>query len=208
MTSSPPFAKPVLRGWSHAIAAAAAVGATVVLATQTRDDLPRFLSVLVYGISLVLLFATSALYHLGSWSGRWRTILRTADHANIFLVIAGTYTPICVNVLSGWLRPTVLGAVWGAAGLGILFTLATLRLPRWLMAALYVVTGWIALVPGPQLTVLLPAPLCSCSSPAVSCTLPEQLFTCAGGQIQRRAFSDTTRSSTALSSQAAWRFSS
>lgn len=158
MTSSPPPAKPILRGWSHAVAAGAAVGATLILGAQTRDDSLRFISVLVYGVSLVLLFATSALYHVGSWSGRWRTILRAVDHANIFLVIAGTYTPICVIVLSGWLRSTVLGAVWAAAGLGIFFTVATLRLPRWLMASLYVATGWIALFPGPQLIALLPVP--------------------------------------------------
>jgi hemolysin III len=86
--------KPVFRGWSHAAAAIAAIAATMALGWETRADPPRLLSMLVYGATLVALYATSALYHIGEWRGRWRTTLRAIDHANIFFVIAGTYTPI------------------------------------------------------------------------------------------------------------------
>ena len=62
---------------------------------------------LAYGSSMIELYAVSAVYHLGSWHGRRRGIVRALDHANIFILIAGTYTPFCVNVLSGWLRPAM-----------------------------------------------------------------------------------------------------
>ena len=158
LATSPASPRPLLRGWSHAVAVVPAVAATVLLAALSRDDLPRLVSMLVYGGSLVALYATSALYHIGPWTGRWRTILRSADHANIFLVIAGTYTPICVNLLSGWLRPAILVAVWTVAMAGATFSVATLRRPRWVAVALYVGAGWIALVPAPSLVQVLPPP--------------------------------------------------
>ena len=113
---------------------------------------------LVYGASLITLYATSALYHLGPWTGRWRTTLRAVDHANIFLVIAGTYTPICVTLLSGWLRPAVLVSAWTVAAAGMTLSGLMLRLPRWLAVALYVSAGWMALVPAPTLIQSLPLP--------------------------------------------------
>ena len=158
LTTSTVAGKPLLRGWSHAVAVVPAVAATVILISQSRDDLPRLLSMLVYGVSLIALYATSALYHIGSWAGRWRTTLRAIDHTNIFLVIAGTYTPICVNLLSGWLRPTVLISIWIVAAAGVTFSVAALRLPRWLGVTLYVGAGWIALVPAPTLVQTLPLP--------------------------------------------------
>src|SRR5688572_13748269 len=97
-------AKPRMRGWSHAVAAFAALGVTIGLMIQTHDDMMRFVSVLIFGLSMILLYGFSAVYHIGPWQGRRHAVLRAIDHANIFLLIAGTYTPISVIVLSGKLR--------------------------------------------------------------------------------------------------------
>ncbi len=101
-------AEPLLRGWFHAIAAVGSVSSTIGLLLQTLDDPIRLVSLLVFGLSMIELYTVSAIYHVGWWKGRRRTVLRALDHANIFVLIAGTYTPICVNVLSGWLRVAML----------------------------------------------------------------------------------------------------
>jgi hemolysin III len=150
--------KPLLRGWLHAGAAVVSVVVTALLLWRTRDDLTRFFSMLVFGLSMVELYSVSATYHIGRWVGRRRQILRALDHANIFVLIAGTYTPICVNVLDGPLRVAVLGVVWALAVVGISTTVLAFRLPRWVYTGLYVLMGWVAIVPFPTLTRLLPWP--------------------------------------------------
>ncbi len=134
----------------------AAVAATGGLLARSGDDLPRLLSMLVYGLSMIELYAISAIYHIGRWQGRRRHMLRALDHANIYIMIAGTYTPFCVNVLSGWLRPTVLGLIWTLAVLGAASSIFTLALPRWTAVALYFGMGWVALIPAPTLVGALP----------------------------------------------------
>jgi hemolysin III len=109
----------LLRGWSHGLAAAGALGWLGVLCWRAWGDWPRLGSLVIYGLSLVSLFGVSALYHLGDWQGRAYRRLRAMDHANIFLLIAGTYTPLCFNLLIGWVRPAVLGLIWGLAALPV-----------------------------------------------------------------------------------------
>jgi hemolysin III len=148
--------KPLLRGWFHAVAALGAVAATVGLLLRTQDDPIRLLSMLVFGLSMIELYALSAVYHIGSWQGRRRTVLRALDHANIFVLIAGTYTPICVNVLSGWLRTGVLALIWSLALAGVIGAVFTLRLPRWLSTGLYIVMGWVSVAAAPEIARILP----------------------------------------------------
>jgi hemolysin III len=148
--------KPRLRGWSHALAAVGALAATVALCWRCSDDPPRVASMLVYGLSMGWMFAVSATYHLGTWRPAPRRLLRALDHASIFVLIAGTYTPVAFNALAGWERPIVLGAIWTLAALGIMFSASTLRLPRWATPALYVGMGWVALVSTPSLATALP----------------------------------------------------
>ena len=148
--------KPLLRGWLHLAAAGAAVVATVGMLLMTYHDLPRFMTLLIFGLSMVVLFAVSSVYHIGSWRGRAATMLRAFDHANIFLLIAGTYTPICAIVLEGPLRIVILAVIWLLAVVGVGSSVLTLRIPRWAMAALYLGMGWIALVPMPSLLRELP----------------------------------------------------
>jgi hemolysin III len=148
--------KPLLRGWLHALAAVAAVIFTVFLCLRSRTDLPRLLSLLIYGLSMIELYTVSALYHIGTWSQRLHAFLRALDHANIFLFIAGTYTPLCFNLLSGWLRPALLLIIWSAALLGMSLGVLILQAPRWLTAGLYVIMGWVVLVALPAFLVVVP----------------------------------------------------
>ena len=148
--------KPALRGWFHAFAALAAVVVTVALLLQTLDDALRFISLLTFGLSMVELYSISAIYHIGRWRGRCRTVFRSLDHANIFVMIAGTYTPISVNVLSGWMRIGTLVLIWSLALAGASAAVFTLRLPRWFSTALYLGMGWVSLISLPTLVQLLP----------------------------------------------------
>lgn len=142
--------KPLLRGWSHLVAAVAAVGVTIGLLAQTYGDIPRFVSLLVFGISMIALYAVSATLHLGRWRGRLFKVLCSLDHANIFLIIAATYTPFCVVVLSGGMRIMMLALIWGLALVGIVCLALSLRLPRWVMVAQYVAMGWLAVLMMPS----------------------------------------------------------
>ncbi|MFI5273993.1 MAG: hemolysin III family protein [Ktedonobacterales bacterium] len=141
-----PPPKPLLRGRFHAAAAAVALLFTVALCWRSRSDPPRMLSLLIFGLSMVELYSVSALYHIGAWGPRAGRRLRALDHANIFVLIAGTYTPLCFNVLSGWLRPALLALIWALAVAGAALATLTLRTPRWLTAGLYLGMGWVSLL--------------------------------------------------------------
>ena len=127
--AAPLGAKPLLRGWLHAVAAVGATGATIGLLVVTPVDPRRLLPVLVFGLSMVALYTVSAVYHLGRWQGRRLTLLCAADHASIFVLIAGTYTPICMIVLAGWFGALVLALIWALARLGMACAVLTLRRP-------------------------------------------------------------------------------
>lgn len=148
--------KPLLRGWFHAVAAVGAVVLTIVLCWLSRGDTPRLISMLIFGLSMVELYTVSATYHIGRWPERTRRVLRSLDHANIFVLIAGTYTPLCFNILDGWLRITILSIIWFLALLGMAFSVLTLRLPRWVGASLYIGMGWVALLAIPGFLAVLP----------------------------------------------------
>jgi len=157
---SSPLHKPMLRGWIHAWAAAGAVGMTFALCWLSRDDTPRLISMLVFGLSMVALYTISAIYHIGTWQGTTFRVLRSLDHSNIFFVIAGTYTPLCFNVLTGWLRTTVLILIWVMALGGIVVSVGTVT-GRWpvsrkVSTIFYVIMGWISLLTLPALWVALP----------------------------------------------------
>ena len=143
--------KPLLRGYSHAVTAPLALLATVVLAVMAAGDTARQVTVLIYGATMVLLFSGSALYHVGNWSQRTRDWLQRLDHSNIFLLIAGTYTPIAFAVLAGWERVAVLGAVWGLSLVGVTIAVGGVRLPRPLFVGLYLLIGWVALLAIPAI---------------------------------------------------------
>jgi hemolysin III len=143
--------KPLLRGLSHAVSAPLAVAATIVLAVLAGGDPAKQLTVVIYGASMVLLFSGSALYHIPNWSERQRERLRRLDHSNIFLLIAGTYTPIAFALLQGWQRLAVLGSVWGLSLLGVGIAVGGMKVPRWLFTSLYLMVGWVAVLAMPAI---------------------------------------------------------
>jgi hemolysin III len=136
-----PKVKPLLRGVSHQIAAIVAAIATALLVVRARSNDSVFAS-LVFGTSLTLLLGTSALYHRVTWSPAGRARMRKLDHAAIFLLIAGGYTPIL------WLVPPTetghraLLLIWIGAALGVLKSIAWSGAPKWLTAGMCVVLGW------------------------------------------------------------------
>ncbi|BDZ61862.1 UPF0073 inner membrane protein YqfA [Demequina sediminis] len=136
--------KPLLRGWLHLGAAPVALVAGLAL-TAAAPTLAGRVSFAVFTLTAVLLFGTSAIYHRGNWSDHTRAILRRMDHANIFLIIAGTYTPLTVLLLDGPTARTILTIVWAGALLGLLFRVLWLGAPRWMYVPIYLALGWVAM---------------------------------------------------------------
>ena len=143
--------KPLLRGYLHAVAAVFAFVGTIYLLLRTIGDTPKQLSLLIYGVSSILLFGWSAFYHIGTWSMPRRAFMRRIDHANIFVLIAGTYTPIVFNVMIGNWRIAILSIIWVLAVVGVATAAPAVHLPRWITAALYVVMGWVVIAAMPEL---------------------------------------------------------
>jgi hemolysin III len=141
--------KPRLRGWLHLAAAPVSLAAGVVLIVLSPTATTRLGSV-VYVLSSVLLFSVSAIYHRGRWSPRVTDVLRRLDHANIFLLIAGTYTPFSLLLLSGTDRIMMLTVVWTGALLGVAFRVLWIDAPRWLCVPIYVALGCAAVFVLPQ----------------------------------------------------------
>jgi hemolysin III len=142
--------KPRLRGVFHQYAFFVSLGSgvlLVLLAATTRASV----AAAVYAASVSALFGVSALYHRVTWSGPARRRMRRLDHAMIFLLIAGTYTPVGLLVLHGTLATVVLAVVWGGAVAGIVLELAWTRAPGWLGGTVYLALGWVAVVAMPQL---------------------------------------------------------
>ncbi len=134
--------KPRLRGWLHAGMApvALALGAVlVVLAPSTGAKVAAGVFTLTAG----LLFGTSGVYHRGSWSPRVAGVLKRLDHSNIFLIIAGSYTPFAL-LLPRAQATTLLAVVWTGAVLGVIFRVFWITAPRWLYTPIYVALGWVA----------------------------------------------------------------
>jgi hemolysin III len=114
-------------------------------------------SCLVYGITLILVYATSTLYH-GARRADAKQLLRTLDHVAIFLLIAGTYTPFVLIAMRGAWGWSLFVAVWTLAAVGAVFELSALRRMRGVMIALYIGMGWIGLVAIKPLVAALPTP--------------------------------------------------
>ncbi|MEO5535500.1 MAG: hemolysin III family protein [Pseudolysinimonas sp.] len=137
--------KPTWRGWIHAGMFPLAVAAGIVLIVLA-DGGPAKAAAAVFMATSVLLFGISALYHRFNWSPQVKAVFRRLDHANIFLLIAGTYTPLATAALPFGEGIVLLCLVWGGALLGIAFRVFWLRAPRWSYVPLYLLLGWAALL--------------------------------------------------------------
>jgi hemolysin III len=136
--------KPKLRGWLHAATAPLTLAAGVVLIALSPNAATR-LGSSIFAASALVLFTVSAIYHRGTWSPRVWAFLRRFDHANIFLLIAGSYTPFTLLLLHGQDRVTLLTIVWVGAALGVLFRIFWTDAPRCLYVPIYIALGWAAI---------------------------------------------------------------
>lgn len=144
MTANSSLPKPGMRGWLHAGMFPVVLIAGVVLVASAISQRGRVACV-VFGLTACALFGISTLYHRGNWDVRKAALLRRLDHANIFLIIAGTYTPLSLLLLSRHDATLLLGGVWLAALAGVVFRVFWLNAPRWLYTPCYVLLGWAAM---------------------------------------------------------------
>jgi len=135
-----------VNGLTHLAAAAAALLGLALLLYLGRGNLVRQASLLLYGCSLILMFSASAAYHLISSGPRAASFLHQLDHASIYLLIAGTYTPICLYFFSGFWRWGILIVIWLMAVIGIIVKVFTINAPRWLSAGIYLLMGWLSIM--------------------------------------------------------------
>ena len=144
-----PIAPPKLRGWFHLGATPIVIIASLVLFILSKSSF-KF-AVAIYSITAILLFSVSAVYHRVPWSPTKKKIWRRFDHANINLLIAGSYTPFAVTLLEGRDRTILLSVVWIGAAAGVAMRIFWLGAPRWLYVANYLLLGWVAVAYMPQL---------------------------------------------------------
>ncbi len=141
--TSPVPAKPRLRGWLHAAATPLAIIGGVLLMVFAHDASGR-IGAAVWTAGAIILFGNSAAYHLGHWSPLVTDVLRRIDHANIFIFIAATYTPLALATLQPPDSTTLLIVVWAVAVVGLLIQVLWPTSPRWLNVGCYLGMGWVA----------------------------------------------------------------
>jgi hemolysin III len=144
-----------VNGLTHLGGAIASAVGLVALLIVGWQGIERIISLFVYGLSLIALFAASAAYHLAKVKPATQQILRKLDHSAIFLLIAGTYTPFCVNAFTGFFRWGLLAIIWAIALTGILVKVFWIGAPRWLNALIYVLMGWLGISAIGQMTTAL-----------------------------------------------------
>jgi hemolysin III len=135
-----------ISGLIHLVSAALALIGLVFLVIAGRGNALRELSLVVYGLSLITLFTASTVYHLVRMPNASTSRLRKFDHSAIYVLIAGTYTPICLNYFTDFLRWGFLALIWGFALVGVVVKLFVIKAPRWVTAGIYLVMGWMALL--------------------------------------------------------------
>lgn len=123
-------------------------GLVVLVKAQSVEDRIGFV---IYLFTAVNLFTVSATYHIGKWSLPVKTTLRRIDHSNIFLIIAGTYTPLAIALLEWESAKTLLMIIWIAAALGVAISLIWPHAPRWVSVPLYLAMGWVSVFYVPEM---------------------------------------------------------
>jgi hemolysin III len=146
-----------VNGLSHLGAAIAALAGMIGLLVLGRSSLGKEVSLLIYGCTLVLLFSASATYHLVRARPGVLDVLRKLDHAAIYLLIAGSYTPFCYNMFSGFWKWGLLAIVWSLALLGVIMKMLFMKAPRWLSTGMYLLLGWLVVAGIQEMLAKLPA---------------------------------------------------
>lgn len=142
--------KPILRGWLHLVCFFLALPTAIWVILVASSAIARAAAV-VYGLGLVALFGVSGSYHRGRWGPVWKPRLRRLDHSMIFVMIAGSYTPLCLVVLDGWVGIAMLIAVWTGAAVGVVLAWQPGRPRAIARNSLYILLGWAAVATGPQM---------------------------------------------------------
>ncbi|WMJ80552.1 hemolysin III family protein [Clostridium sp. MB40-C1] len=145
MTKNKIFREPI-NGFTHLFGAVVSLVGLIVLILKALISYPssnlKVTSVIIFGVSLIFLYTASSVYHLVNSTDKVIKLLRRLDHSMIFILIAGTYTPICLVVLQGKLRWSIFIAVWSMALAGVLFKMIWFNMPRWLSTMFYILMGW------------------------------------------------------------------
>jgi len=144
-------------GLSHLAAALASSVGLVGLLLISQKGLLTEIALLIYGLTLVLMFSASAAYHLAAVSPKATLVLRRLDHAAIYLLIAGSYTPICVYFFDGFWRWGLLGIIWGMGLTGVAIKVFYVHSRRWINAGIYLVMGWMAILAVGEMLTAMPA---------------------------------------------------
>jgi hemolysin III len=144
-----PNARPLLRGVLHEVAFFVALVAGVLLVVYS-DGTRASVAAAIFAVSVVTMLGASALYHRVTWSPSARLWMRRVDHAGIYLLIAGTYTPVGLLTLEGTMRTVVLALVWSGAAAAIFMKFVWVSAPKWLAAVTGVALGWAGVAAMPQ----------------------------------------------------------
>jgi hemolysin III len=155
-TKRPIFREPV-NGLTHLGAAVASLIGLIALLIWGWGNPIKEISLLIYGLSLILMFSASATYHMVYSSPGVSTWLRKIDHTAIYLLIAGTYTPICLNYLTGFWSYGLLIIIWIMALAGVIVKLFVIKAPRWVTAGIYLAMGWLSILFIRQILSSMPA---------------------------------------------------
>jgi len=142
--------KPLLRGWLHLACFFLSIPAGALLILGATDGRAQ-VAAIVYAVGLTALFGMSAAYHRPRWSPKWRARFKRLDHGTIFVMIAGTYTPLCLVVLGGVLGTAMLISVWAGAIAGVVLAAVGIAERRFIGAACYIALGWAAVAASPSL---------------------------------------------------------
>ena len=149
------FREPVnsLTHWLAAILALLGLVALLIVGWGTPA---KVISLVIYGASMIFLFSASATYHMVQVKDQALEIFRKVDHVAIYFLIAGTYTPFCVNAFSGFWKWGMLSIIWSLALIGIIVKVFYIRAPRWLNAGIYLIMGWLCIAAIGQMLAVLP----------------------------------------------------
>lgn len=141
--------KDPVSGFSHLLGAIASIVGLVFLiiwAAKYGEGAWDVVSFTIFGVSMFLLYVCSANYHLFNVGEKATRVLRKLDHIMIYILIAGTYTPICLGPLRGGWGWSIFGVVWGIALIGVFLTIFYLKAPRWITTGLYLAMGWLVVI--------------------------------------------------------------
>ena len=142
-----------LTHWAGALLGLIGLVALLIVGWSTPA---KIISLTIYGLSLIAMFSASATYHMVHAKDQVLLILRKLDHSAIYLLIAGTYTPFCVNAFDGFWKWGMLSIIWSLALIGIIVKVFYIKAPRWLNAGIYVVMGWLCVGAAGQMLATLP----------------------------------------------------